>query len=878
MTPLQSSIIIFFHLFLSIMICTDSSHTPLDNIFLNCGSSGSSTAFSGQQWIGDVDLKSSSLVSRQSTGRLIKASPIDKLLTSTDYVPYSTAQLSMFDFTYTFQVSPGPKFIRLHFYPASFPGGFQRSGALFTVKAGPYTLLNDFSASSTADDLGLKVLTKEFCITIEEPLRILFSPSNSSSSSYAFVNGIEIVSMPTGLYYTPIGDDGAKVVGKNYRFVVGENTAMELVKRLNVGGSSISPIHDPGLFREWSDDTVHLQESGFSQITTTARINYKEMPTFIAPQRVYQTSWSVDPSKQVSLNFTWRLLVDSGFRYLIRLHFCELHYEIMDSRERKFSIVINNQMAESKGELIKWGGEIGVALYKDYVVEMEGNKREGKYDLFVTICSHQNPESDESIDAILKALELFKLSNPDNYNLAGVNPVVSSQHSDHHKSLFIPIVVHDIITIIVVTLLTALTVVVYAISGWREKICKENGSSPQLDVSCRRFSLSELRSATNNFDDKLLIGRGGFGKVYKGSIDVPEKPVAIKRLNPTSGQGATEFLTEIEMLSNFKDTHVVSLIGYCREGHEMILVYEYMIRGTLADHLYKINRKGNHVAVPNLSWEQRLNICLGAARGLNYLHTGAEKSIIHRDVKSTNILLDENWVAKIGDFGLCKTGTTSQSHTHISTTVKGTIGYLDPEYFLTRRLTKKSDVFAFGVVMLEILCGRPALDTTLEGEERSLDRWAKEYLETGTVEKIIDPSLRGHVPRNCLNIFANLAKECLCNHPSGRPTMADIITKLQKALARLYEDDDCQTKEAEEIQLAHDDPDNESCYSSSIAQSTVPSTSNSLLILQNKTQKQRNERIGDETLSLMMQSQLYQKFRKSEIIEDADSFSYNFSI
>ncbi|XP_057771172.1 putative receptor-like protein kinase At5g39000 [Salvia miltiorrhiza] len=167
---------------------------------------------------------------------------------------------------------------------------------------------------------------------------------------------------------------------------------------------------------------------------------------------------------------------------------------------------------------------------------------------------------------------------------------------------------------------------------------------------CRRFSLAEFQLATRNFNGGLVIGRGGFGKVYKGLIDNGQTTVAVKRLKLSSRQGAHEFLTEIETLSQLRHINLVSLFGYCSELREMILAYEHMVCGTLADHLYKLGRyNSNH---SSLIWKQRLNICVGAARGLDYLHTGHR--VIHRDIKASNILLDENFVAKVSDFGLAK--------------------------------------------------------------------------------------------------------------------------------------------------------------------------------------------------------------------------------
>ncbi|KAG5560737.1 hypothetical protein RHGRI_003916 [Rhododendron griersonianum] len=303
----------------------------------------------------------------------------------------------------------------------------------------------------------------------------------------------------------------------------------------------------------------------------------------------------------------------------------------------------------------------------------------------------------------------------------------------------------------------------------------------ESEGTCRSFSLDEVLIATNNFDDALVIGIGGFGKVYKGFIDDSATMVAIKRLNAESKQGAGEFWMEVKMLSKLRHANLVALIGYCNECQEMILVYEYIALGTLADHLYKLKTTESNTSFSPLSWEERLDMCIGVARGLDHLHSGTSQSFIHRDVKSTNILIDGNWVAKISDFGLSK-GPASHSITHISTEVKGTFGYLDPDYFRTLRLTGKSDVYAFGVVLLEVLCGRPALDRKLSVEQMNLAHWAQQCIKEGKLAKVIDPSLSGQIAQPCLKSFVVLAQNCLNESPSSRPTMAEVLGKLELAL------------------------------------------------------------------------------------------------
>ncbi|KAM0063387.1 putative protein kinase RLK-Pelle-DLSV family [Helianthus debilis subsp. tardiflorus] len=295
-----------------------------------------------------------------------------------------------------------------------------------------------------------------------------------------------------------------------------------------------------------------------------------------------------------------------------------------------------------------------------------------------------------------------------------------------------------------------------------------------LDVeNMRAYTYKDLRVATQDFSPENKIGQGGFGSVYKGALK-DGLLVAIKVLSASSSQGLKEFLTEITVISDIQHENLVKLHGYCVDGDHRILVYGYLKNGSL-DHTLL---GSGHCSI-DFTWEIRKKICIGVAKGLAYLHEEVQPHVIHRDIKASNILLDEDFTPKISDFGLAK---LFPSHlTHISTRIAGTQGYLAPEYAMRGQLTRKADIYSFGVLLLEIVCGRPNQNRWLPVEEQYLlERVWQQYRE-GELESLVD-TLMKDVDMYEACRYLKIGLLCAQSLPKSRPSMSNVLKMLNDEL------------------------------------------------------------------------------------------------
>lgn len=748
-------------LFILCLISSSFQFNPVDNYLIDCGSS-KNTSVGTRVFVADnsdlITLSTPQTLFVNTTSKPDHSSAIDLALYQTAIVFDGTSN-------YTFPIKKqGGHWIRIYFYPFNHKSR-NLSTARFSVSAQSFTLLRDFRPPSVP-------VVKEYVLNITSASLVLnFIPYKDS---FGFVNALEVISIPDELIpnsantFSPSGEQNN--LWKH---------ALEKVARVNMGKLVVNPEND-SLWRHWDSDFSYLKHDNLVKfVENITAVNYTGFPTKdIAPASVYGTATKLDTEfdPNTHTNMTWLFDVDPGFNYFVRFHFCDI--VSLEPKQMFFNVYINSLLVVRDLDLSKQTSNI---LRSPYYIDFVSRSRNSRN---LSISIGPSEAYNAYPNGILNGLEIMKISDFKGSLDLGETKVQSSSSNSKIKSWTI------IGSVIVVTFVAVVLALVFFMMWRRRKLADVNHSAQDkfgnkgrkstdgtATISSSNFGysfpLAVIKEATENFNDGLIIGVGGFGKVYKGVLRDDTK-VAVKRGVPQSQQGLAEFETEIEMLSQFRHRHLVSLIGYCDEQNEMIIIYEYMDNGTLKNHLHGSD-------LPKLNWRQRLEICIGSAKGLHYLHTGSTKAIIHRDVKSANILLDENLMAKVADFGLSKNGPEID-HTHVSTAVKGSFGYLDPEYLIRQQLTEKSDVYSFGVVMLEILSGRPVIDPSQPRETVNLVEWAGKWLSQGELEKLVDPYVAEEIKPESLKSYGEIAEKCLAERGVDRPTMGEILWKLECAL------------------------------------------------------------------------------------------------
>ncbi|XP_051148559.1 probable protein kinase At2g41970 [Andrographis paniculata] len=319
--------------------------------------------------------------------------------------------------------------------------------------------------------------------------------------------------------------------------------------------------------------------------------------------------------------------------------------------------------------------------------------------------------------------------------------------------------------------------------GGEPRASARNGAPQKvLPIEIPALSLDELNRLTDNFGPKSLIGEGSYGRVHYAKMDDGQE-VALKKLDNSSAPDgdSADFAAQLSTVSRLKHEHFVGMLGYCLEPDNKILAFEYATMGSLHDVLH--GRKGVQGAEPGpvLTWSQRVKIAYGAAKGIEYLHEKCQPPIVHRDIRSSNVLLFDDFVAKIADFSLTNQGSDTAARLH-STRVLGTFGYHAPEYAMTGQITQKSDVYSFGVVLLELLTGRKPVDHTMPKGQQSLVTWATPRLSEDKVKQCVDPKLNNDYPPKAVAKLAAVAALCVQYEADFRPNMTIVVKALQPLL------------------------------------------------------------------------------------------------
>ncbi|XP_039813368.1 receptor-like protein kinase HERK 1 isoform X2 [Panicum virgatum] len=769
-----------------------AAYTPADNYLISCGSSVGTTV--GQRVFVPDDSGSVTLTSSHSAA--VRAPPGFE-----SAALYQTARVFTAPSSYAFKISrPGRHFVRLHFIPFA-SQSYDLAAASFKVSTQDAVLIDSYTPAKIGAS---PPVPREFLLDVAGgTLIVTFVPL---AGGLAFVNAVEVVSVPDNLMADPARTSPGQQL-------IPVELPLQTAYRVNVGGPAVPATGDT-LWQGWTNDQSYLAASAgvvTRELAYNGSLNYLagEATPVDAPGIVYATARELVMSHAVD-QMTWQFDVDKQpSSYLIRFHWCDVvsrapHLLSIDVYVGSHTVVTGLDLSAIGN------GALAFPYHMDFI--LDSSDPSGKIIIYVGSSSSSMKKNSSAFPGpILNGIEIMKM------HFSSGSIVVVEPSSARLKKQNLAIVLGSICGAFAVMSIAVVLVVFLRKKEGRllQSPSQSPSSTPWMPLLNRfslrsrgpgasgagspsiaadkdmpgaipiagspapsyRFLLAMLQEATGNFDEGLVIGAGGFGKVYRAVLPDGTK-VAVKRASSESRQGAREFRTEIELLSGLRHRHLVSLVGYCDDGDEMILLYEYMEHGSLRSRLY-----GGGGA---LSWAQRLEACAGAARGLLYLHTALANPVIHRDVKSSNILLDGGLAAKVADFGLSKAGP-ELDETHVSTAVKGSFGYVDPDYARTRKLTAKSDVYSFGVVLLEALCARPAVDPRLPKPMVNLVEWALHWQRRGELGKVVDRRIAAAVRPQALIKYGETAARCLAERGADRPAMEDVVWSLQFVM-RLQDD------------------------------------------------------------------------------------------
>ncbi|XP_010435808.1 PREDICTED: probable receptor-like protein kinase At5g39030 [Camelina sativa] len=762
-------------------------YKPDEVILINCGEFSFTFDTGGRNWMPEAEKKI--LPSNSDYTSFTSDASSDKE-SWTPQVPYMNARIFRSDFTYSFPLSPGWKFIRLHFYPCYYYGyhgygpDFDAVSSFFSVSLNGFTLLTNFSADLTVKaSKGEPTLIKEFIVPVHQGLNLTFRPAKKS---LAFVKGIEIVSMPDRFYSKGGFDNMVSEVGSTVDFKIENSTALETVYRLNVGGQMVGEVGDSGMFRRWLSDDDAFLNGGVTPYIDNVMINYSEKtPAYVAPAYVYATFRSMGNAKypELNLNFnmTWLFTVDAGFNYLVRLHFCETLREVTKPNQRVFTIFIEHQIAKHEMDVIQLSGGSRIPVYLDFSIYV-GSESGPRPDLRVDLYPLKD-YSPSCYDVILNGVEILKLNNSDG-NLAGpnLNPPLSSNLTpnrlkpQHMKGTSHVLVIIFIAVGSVLGLVTFIVVLMLSMRQRKRKNRKEK-SVVMFKKLLNMYTYAELKKITKSFS--YILGKGGFGTVYGGNLCNGRK-VAVKVLKDLKGNGE-DFINEVASMSQTSHVNIVSLLGFCFEGSKRAIVYEFLENGSLDQFISRNKSLARDVRT-------LYRIALGIARGLEYLHYGCKTRIVHFDIKPQNILIDGNLCPKVSDFGLAKLCEKRESVVSLIN-ARGTIGYIAPEVFsrMYGRVSHKSDVYSYGMLILDMIGARnKEIVETIDPDASStyFPDWIYKDLEDGEQTWVFGDEITKEEKETAKKMIV-VGLWCIQPCPSDRPPMNKVVEMMEGSLDAL---------------------------------------------------------------------------------------------